>query len=103
MFKEINLRNHSSLHKLFYSLVMEVITPTNFRKDIFRIIKGIVQNKKTVEITINSEKGFNDGVVVIDKEKYNQLKELEYLEKTGTLDTVMDRMKNSNEDDFVDL
>lgn len=82
---------------------MEVITPTNFRKDIFRIIKGIVQKKKTVEITINSEKGFNDGVVVIDKEKYNQLKELEYLEKTGTLDTVMDRMKNSNEDDFVDL
>lgn len=82
---------------------MEVITPTNFRKDIFRIIKGIVQEKKTVEITINSEKGFNDGVVVIDKEKYNQLKELEYLEKTGTLDTVMDRMKNSNEDDFVDL
>ena len=82
---------------------MEVITPTNFRKDIFRIIKGIVQKKKTVEITIKSEKGFNDGVVVIDKEKYNQLKELEYLEKTGTLDTVMDRMKNSNEDDFVDL
>ena len=82
---------------------MEVITPTNFRKDIFRIIKGIVQEKKPVVITINSEKGFNDGVVVIDKEKYNQLKELEYLEKTGTLDTVMDRMKNSNEDDFVDL
>lgn len=82
---------------------MEVITPTNFRKDIFRIIKGIVQKKKPVEITIKSEKGFNDGVVVIDKEKYNQLKELEYLEKTGTLDTVMDRMKNSNEDDFVDL
>ena len=82
---------------------MEVITPTNFRKYIFRIIKGIVQKKKPVEITIKSEKGFNDGVVVIDKEKYNQLKELEYLEKTGTLDTVMDRMKNSNEDDFVDL
>ena len=82
---------------------MEVITPTNFRKDIFRIIKGIVQEKKPVEITINSEKGFYDGVVVIDKEKYNQLKELEYLEKTGTLDTVMDRMKNSNEDDVVDL
>ena len=82
---------------------MEVITPTNFRKDIFRIIKGIVQKKKPVEITIKSEKGFNDGVVVIDKEKYNQLKELENLEKTGTLDTVMDRMKNSNEDDFVDL
>ena len=29
---------------------MEVITPTNFRKDIFRIIKGIVQEKKPVEI-----------------------------------------------------
>jgi PHD/YefM family antitoxin component YafN of YafNO toxin-antitoxin module len=71
---------------------MEVITPTNFRKDIFKIIKGIVQKKKPVEITINSEKGFNDGVVVIDKEKYNQLKELEYLEKNGTLDTKLSNL-----------
>ncbi len=25
MFKEINLRNHSSLHKLFYSLIIRAI------------------------------------------------------------------------------
>ncbi len=25
MFKEINLRNHSSLHKLFYSLILRAI------------------------------------------------------------------------------
>ena len=42
-------------------------------------------------------------MVLISDDEYNQLKELEYLEKTGTLDTVMDRMKNLNEDDFVHL
>lgn len=82
---------------------MEVITPTNFRKNIFKIIKGILKKKNPVEITINSEDGFNDGVVVLDKKEYSRLKELEYLQKTGTLDVVMDRMKNSTDDDFIDL
>lgn len=82
---------------------MEVITPTNFRKNIFRILKQIVKKNNPIEITINSDSGFNDGVVVIDKKEYEHLKELEYLEKTGTLDTVMSRMKDSNDDDFVDL
>lgn len=31
------------------------------------------------------------------------LTELEYLKKTGTFDTVMDRMKSSTEADFIDL
>ena len=34
MFKEINLRNHSSLHKLFYSLEVPGINPTNSLLDI---------------------------------------------------------------------
>lgn len=82
---------------------MDVITPTNFRKDIFRILKSIIKKRKPVEITINSDDGFNDGVVILDKNEYNHLKELEFLEKTGTLDTVLKRMKNSSDDDFVDL
>lgn len=34
---------------------------------------------------------------------YDNLKELEFLKKTGTLVTVLDRMKNSNDADFIDL
>lgn len=83
--------------------MMDVITPTNFRKNIFKILKSIVKKNKPVEITINSEDGFNDGVVMINKKEYEKLKELEFLEKTGTLDTVIERMKNSKEDDFEEL
>ena len=45
MFKEINLRNHSSLHKLFYSLVFSIIT------DLF-IFCNISNTYKRNKITI---------------------------------------------------
>lgn len=82
---------------------MDVITPTNFRKDIFKVLKNIIKNKKPIEITVNSKSEFNDGVVVMDKDEYEKLKELEYLEETGTLDTVLKRMENSKKDDFKEL
>lgn len=40
---------------------------------------------------------------MISQKKKAQLKELEYLKKTGTLDIVLDRMKNADKDNFVDL
>jgi PHD/YefM family antitoxin component YafN of YafNO toxin-antitoxin module len=52
---------------------MEVITPTNLRKDIFNILKGIVQSKRPVEVTINTDNGFNDGVVILDKKEYEKM------------------------------
>lgn len=82
---------------------MDVITPTNFRKDIFKVLKNIIKNKKPIEITVNSKSEFNDGVVVMDKDEYEKLKELEYLEETGTLDIVLKRMENSKKDDFKEL
>ncbi|MBP2057426.1 PHD/YefM family antitoxin component YafN of YafNO toxin-antitoxin module [Lactobacillus colini] len=82
---------------------MEVITPTNFRKDIYNVLKNVVKDNKPVEITITSDKGFNDGVIMMDKKEYNRLKELEYLEKTGTLQAVLERMEKATDDDFEDL
>ena len=82
---------------------MEVITPTNLRKDIFNILKNIVKNKKPVAVTLSSDEVFNDGVVVIAKKEYERLKELEYLEKTGTLNTVFKRMENATDDNFEEL
>lgn len=82
---------------------MEVITPTNLRKNIFNVFKNVVKQQKPVEVTLANDEGFNDGVILVDKKEYNRLKELEYLEKTGTLDTVLERMKNSTDDDFEEL
>ncbi|MCH3989683.1 MAG: type II toxin-antitoxin system Phd/YefM family antitoxin [Lactobacillus sp.] len=82
---------------------MEVITPTNLRKDIFNILKGIVQSKRPVEVTINTDNGFNDGVVILDKKEYEKMQELQFLEKTGTLKTVIERMKSATDADFTEL
>lgn len=82
---------------------MQVITPTNLRKDIYNVLKNIVKNNKPIEVTISSDKGFNDGVIVMDKKEYNKLKELEFLERTGTLKTVLERMDKATDDDFEEL
>ena len=39
----------------------------------------------------------------MSKTEYKRLRELEYLEKTGTLATVFDRMKDATEQDFEEL
>lgn len=82
---------------------MQVISPTNLRKDIYQIFKNIVKDKKPIEVTLSVDNGFNKGVIVMDKTEYNRLKELEYLERSGTLRTVFQRMENSKDEDFVDL
>lgn len=56
---------------------MKIITLTALRKDLFKIIMA--------------------------KKEYHHLKELEYLEKTGTLNTIMKRINNSTDEDFVEL
>ncbi|MCI1942745.1 MAG: type II toxin-antitoxin system Phd/YefM family antitoxin [Lactobacillus sp.] len=82
---------------------MDIITPTNLRKDIFNVLKGVVKSKKPVEVTINTDNGFNDGVVIVDKKEYEKLQELEFLEKSGTLKTVLDRMADATDSDFTEL
>ena len=84
---------------------MEVLTPTNFRKDFYNQIKEIAQNNTPKEITRAKKAGINDGVVVISKREWERMQEEQFLEETGTLDVVFDRMDSSSKDkdDFVDL
>ena len=44
MFSEINLRNHSSLHKLFYGLAYDYVVKDNEYKKIIQHKKEILQN-----------------------------------------------------------
>lgn len=46
---------------------------------------------------------YKECVGILYNNGYDNLKELEFLKKTGTLVTVLDRMKNSNDADFIDL
>lgn len=79
---------------------METITPTNLRKDMFKVLKEIANSNSEIEITMNSKNGLNDGVVMISKREWVALQEELYLQRTGTLDYVFNLMDNENDDDF---
>lgn len=78
---------------------MEAITPTNFRKNMFQILKDIIKENKIQEITVSND----DGIILVPKKEWNRIQEELYLEETGTLDEVFDRMKDSTDDNFVEL
>src|SRR5699024_12196129 len=67
MFKEINLRNHSSLHKLFYSLddyIIHDISPANiiFYNKRFYLIDFESFSKSEVKVsTLYGTRGFFDN------------------------------------------
>ncbi|HEM3553339.1 TPA: type II toxin-antitoxin system Phd/YefM family antitoxin [Streptococcus suis] len=70
---------------------------TTFRKDIYNLSQSVIDNHEELEILVGDD---GDGVVVVSMADYRALKELAYLENTGTLSTVFERMENESEDDF---
>ena len=79
---------------------MEIYTPSNLRKNLFELLNRVADNNERMEVTLKQHDGPNKGVVLISKDRYARLEELDYLERTGTLDVVLDRMKNEKPEDF---
>lgn len=79
---------------------MQIYTPTNFRKNLYGLLAKIVDKNTELEVTIKQSDGPNKGVVLLSKERYDELAELNFLQKSGTLDVVMHRMENEKPDDF---
>ncbi|EKQ05349.1 hypothetical protein LCAA2362_1914 [Lacticaseibacillus casei A2-362] len=79
---------------------MEIYTPTNLRKNLFDLLNRVADKDEKMEVTLKQPTGPNKGVVLISKERYAQLEELDFLQRTGTLDVVMNRMQNEKPDDF---
>ena len=75
---------------------MQTMNPTSLRKDIYNIFRSVVQNHSELEVAISD----NESVVVIPKSDYTSMKELLYLQNTGVLDLVLDRIDNETDDDF---
>lgn len=82
---------------------MEVLTPAAFKKDFLNQIKEIAQSNTPKEITLVKESGVDDGVVVIPKSVLERIQEKQFLEETGTLDVIFDRMDKISKNDFVEL
>lgn len=79
---------------------MEIYTPTNLRKNLFDLLNRVADKDEKMEVTLKQPTGPNKGVVLISKDRYAQLEELDFLQRTGTLDVVMNRMENEKPDDF---
>lgn len=82
---------------------MEVYTPTGLRSNLYKALNNVVEKHEPIEVTIKDKiKKTNSEVVIIGKDEWNKLKEAQYLYDTGTLDVVLDRMKNEKPGDFND-
>lgn len=74
---------------------MEIVTPTNARKDLYGIIKHVVSDSQPVEIANTKD---NESVVMISKSDWNSLQETIYLQNTGVLDRIKQFEKEESED-----
>lgn len=74
---------------------MEVITPTNARKNLYGLIKHVVMDNQPVEITNTKD---NESVVIVSKSDWNALQETLYLQNAGVLDRIQHYEKEESED-----
>ncbi len=75
---------------------MEVISPTNARKNLFGIIKHVVSDSQPVEIVSSKSE---ESVVLISKRDWDSLQETLYLQNVG----VLDRIKYFEDEESEDL
>lgn len=66
----------------------------------FKVLKNIANANSEIEVMMSSKNGLNDGVVMISKREWESLQEELYLQRTGTLDHVLNLMENEKDDDF---
>lgn len=74
---------------------MEVISPTNARKNLYEIIKHVVSDSQPIEI---SSKKDGESVVMISKSDWNSLQETIYLQNAGVLDQIHHFENEESED-----
>ncbi|PWT37198.1 prevent-host-death family protein [Limosilactobacillus reuteri] len=73
-----------------------VLTPTQGRKDFFKIIKEVNADKKPV--VIKPTKSNEKGVVVIGEDDWNSIQETLFLVNQGVDKQIKEREKDPDED-----
>jgi len=75
---------------------MQVMKPTLLRKNIYNVLKEVAKNHSELEIPLDD----TNAVVVISKKDYLAQQELLYLQNTGTLDLILNRIDDEKPNDF---
>lgn len=75
----------------------QIYTPTDARKDLFKIIKGVNQDKQPV--IIKPQKKHEKGAVLIGEDDWKAIQETLFLVNNGVDKQIQER-KNDAEEDF---
>ncbi len=75
---------------------MTNINITNFRKDIYELLKQTIQFNEPVNVSTK-----DGNVVVLSEEDYNNLMETLYISSIPNLKEEIIKRKNSKDEDFV--
>ncbi|TLF39557.1 prevent-host-death protein [Lacticaseibacillus zeae] len=79
---------------------MKTYTPEALRKNLFELLNKVANDDEKIEVPLNRFSDSNKGVILISKDRYRKLEELDFLHRTGALAVVMNRMENAKPDDF---
>lgn len=77
---------------------LKVVTPSNARKDFYKLLKEVNDNHQEVEII--SDKTENNAVL-IGKDDWDAIKETLYLEQIGVMSVVRER--ENDDSGFTDI
>lgn len=79
---------------------MEIINPTNARKNLYDLINKVVANSQPVEIA--STKDEKNSVVVVSKSDWDAIQETMYLQNVGVLDRI-EHFKGEEADELGEI
>lgn len=74
-------------------VMSEIMTPTQFRKDLFLAIKKVNHDSEPIVISGRSEQ---DSAVLVSKEDWDAITETLLLEQVGVMDKVRKREKDDS-------
>ncbi|ARY92683.1 MULTISPECIES: prevent-host-death protein [Lacticaseibacillus] len=67
---------------------MKTYTPEALRKNLFDLLNKVATGNEEIEISLNRRIDFDRRIVFVSKDRYNDLKELDFLYETDTLPVV---------------
>ncbi|ANZ57764.1 hypothetical protein BGL34_03750 [Fructilactobacillus lindneri] len=80
---------------------MDNCTPTQARKNLFKIASDVNNNHNV--ISVNNVRKPNQDMVIMSKNDYKRMLETMHVINNGQLQESLDRSKNAKKEDFIDI
>lgn len=80
---------------------MKIFTPTQARKDLFKIANDVNSNHDVV--SVNNIRKPNQDMIIMSKVDYDRIQETLHVLSNGQLQESIDRSKNQKDENFTDV